>query len=67
MPAEKIECNRWSYADSDEKFMQRFEERYFMSASDARRSHRLLSSGSNKAGVKLLSKAPYLSLSYISV
>ena len=35
MPAENIECNRWSYTDFYEKYLQKFEVWCFMPASSA--------------------------------
>ena len=43
MLAEKTECDRWSYADLDDKFLQKFEVCHFVPASGAHRSRRLMS------------------------
>ena len=53
MPPEKIECNRWSYADLDEKYLQKFKVWHSVPASGAHRSCRLMS---------LAAKGVYISL-----
>ena len=43
MPAEKIDCNRLSYTDLDEKCLRKFDVWDFVPASDAHRSRKLMS------------------------
>ena len=41
MPAENIECNRWSYTDLDEKCRQKFDVWHFVPASGTYRSRQI--------------------------
>ena len=43
VPAGRIECNRWSCTDLDEKYLQKFDVSDFVSFSGAHRSRRLMS------------------------
>ena len=45
VPAENIECDRWSYADLDDKFLQKFYVWHSVPASSAHRLCRLMSPG----------------------